>query len=432
MKQSPVIYPLLPLSAVENRTLFVKGEGPYLYDIGGKRYLDANSGLWNVPFGYDRKELVDALMFQAQRLPYVNLITESTPATENYANELLKAMRGKFKRLLYTCSGSESVEAAIKIARKYQYLQGREDTNRVLVFDMSYHGTTYAAMTASGMDRDETREYAPLNGKISYLKTPFLPTKGNLNESERQVYIDNVVEQFKHHDVAAVLMEPTIASGGILQYPDWYLCVLQELMLQEKVLLLLDEVATGFGRTGGLFQFQHFFMQPDVICVSKAIDNGMIPMGAVAINAKVSDCFVSSGEYLNHFSTQCGNPIACAVAGETLKLLKKDTLQHIREQGNRLKGSLQLALSGLPCVREVRGRGLMLGIDLVDGARQPVSMEYLNRLRSGLARRGLLVYMFSTCGRTAGVTLMPPYLLDDSMAAYITESMFKCLSSMPA
>ena len=428
MLRSPIFYPLAPIRTPA-RTVFVRGEGSYLYDSCGKRYLDANSGLWNLPLGYGSPNLVRAVAEQAARLPYVNMISYSSAPAERYAQALLNAAGGEFTRVIYTCSGSESIECAIKLARKVQYLRGRPTANRILTLDMSYHGTTYAAMTASGMDRAELTEYAPLNGRIDLLKTPFFPAKEPAAD-EKQPYLRELDHQFAARDVAAVLIEPVLASGGIIPLPAWYLQALSEHLKSSGALLIADEVATGFGRVGELFCSIGLPAKPDILCLSKAINNGMVPMGAVLLNAGVDGCFERKNEYLNHFSTQCGNPIACAAALETLRILESsDLLSRAAGTAALLRTALTAELTPLPCVREVRAAGMMFGIDLVNAA-VPLPIAALDELRLRLEQKGLIVYMFSTLGRAAGITLMPTYLTDANDADFMAGTLKRALARL--
>ena len=314
----------------------------------------------------------------------------------------------------------------LKLTRKYHFLRGNPQVNRILTFDMSYHGTTYAAMTASRMDRTEVSEYAPLNERITLLKTPFFPAS-EPTDAQKQYYLDDLYAQFRAHDVAAVLLEPVLASGGVIAFPDWYLEALCRLVTEEHALLIADEVATGFGRAGELFAYSCLSLRPNILCLSKAIDNGMVPMGGVLIDPTVERCYAQTNEYLNHFSTQCANPIACAVASETLReLTASNRLFQVFETGKALSQALDDSLNGLHCVRELRNRGMMFAVDLISEG-SPMSMDILDKIRVRLMQRGLISYLFYTPKLTSGLMLMPPYLIGSGDIDFMVDTLKKTL-----
>lgn len=417
-----VIIPLRDFSYVYDGPMFVKGEGIYLYDDYGKKYIDAISGLWNVPFGYGHPSITEAVKEQTEQLPYINLFSSFTPIVGKYAHELLDTMGDHFGKLIYTCSGSESNECAIKLARKYQRLKGYTERTQVAVFDISYHGTTYAAMSASGMDRVECEQYGPIVPDFVFLKNPF--------RLERQEAYDNLCEVLGEGvHVAAVLIEPVIASAGVIPVPNWYTDMLRKYTEERGILLIFDEVATGFGRTGNFFEYMNLSVLPDMVCLSKGIDNGMIPMGAVVLHSEFVNFFEKQKQYVEHFSTQNGNPIACAAAFTVISLLKEaGTLEHIRNIGDYLKMKLSDKLSCVPCVREIRGKGLMIGVDLVTEDKKQFTMKRLFDIEKEAKLRGLVIYPFLMDNITSGINLFPSFVLDEQIADRIADILFRILA----
>lgn len=406
-----VVYPLRSFNYSYNGPMYVKGKGIYLIDEQGKKYIDAISGLWNVSFGHSNKRINDAVNKQLNDMSYVNLYCNNTMIVKQYAQELIQLLNGDFSRVIYSCSGSESIECAIKIARKYYKLKQKDNKNKIAILDMSYHGTTYAAMSASGMDEEEAQKYAPIVGGFVRLKTPFYISDDMVEAIERDEILMNLKETIeKRDDLAAILIEPVIGSGGIIVLPDWYIEALQEIAQEKDILIIMDEVATGFGRTGNLFDYMSRKIQPDILCLSKGINNGVIPMGATVINKKIEELFCIKDEYIEHFSTQNGNPLACAAAYETIKFLKEEGLiEHIQEMGAYLKEQLSEHILPLDIVRGIRGKGLMYGIDLIDKRNEPLSIEMLFELVEQLRKRGLIVYCFVVDGITSGISLFPSY-----------------------
>lgn len=430
MKESSIIYPLKCFSYNYDGPLICYGNNMYLCDENGKKYLDAISGLWNVSFGHTNREINERVNEQLKQISYINMISMVAQINEKYANNLIELVQDTFSRLIYTCSGSESIECAIKIARKYQRIRGELYKNKIVIFDMSYHGTTYAAMSASGMDVEEITNYAPVVDGFIRLKTPFILQGENKKEISKQLYLENLKKVFQEHDdIAAVLMEPIIGSGGIITIPDWYIEKLSCYTKERDILLIFDEVATGFGRTGSYFRYNNLNVQPDIMCLSKSINNGVIPMGAVLINKNIEEKFISNNQYIEHFSTQNGNALACAAASAVLGLLKnKQLLIDINDKGTYLKEKLKEQLEVLPIVREIRGVGLMIGIDLVDKKGIPLTLSKLESMEKIIRSRGLLVYPFSIEGVTGGFSLFPFYYMSIKEADRIVSILFKVLS----
>lgn len=432
-KDDVIIYPLRAFGYQYGGPVFIRGEGLYLFDDRGKKYLDAISGLWNVSFGYSIESINQAVAEQLKNLSYINLYSNSTPIVMQYANALIQVFNGDFTRVVYTCSGSESNECAIKIARKYHNILGSKNKNKIVIFDMSYHGTTYAAMSASGIDVSESNEYAPIVGGFLKLKTPFCAycEPEEMEDDRKRELLENLREVFANGDeIAAVLLEPVIGSGGIIRIPNWYMDELCKYACKNNVLIIFDEVATGFGRTGELFAYMGLKVKPDIMCLSKGINNGVVPMGATLINRKVEKLFLDNNQFVGHFSTQNGNPLACASANAVLEILaKQETIEHIRFVGDYLKKKLIEKLLPLDLVRYVRGSGLMIGIDLVDRNGQPLSMSQLFSIEENLKKRGLILYPFVIDKVTGGFSLFPSYVITIQEAERIVNILFKTLSS---
>lgn len=421
--QNNVVIPLKEFSYQYDGPSYIRGEGIFLFDESGKKYIDAISGLWNVSFGYANEQITSAVKEQVEKLPFINLCSSFTPIIGKYASKLIEVLRGDFNKLIYTCSGSESIECAIKLARKYQRLKGNKKRTQIAVFDISYHGTTYAAMSASGIDKVESKFYGPLVEGFVMLQNPlFLNEKNGLNN------IDEVLGDCSM--IAAILLEPIIGSGGIIPIPNWYITAIKEYAQKYDILVIFDEVATGFGRTGSLFAYMDMDITPDIMCVSKAINNGMIPMGAVLLSPAFEEFFKKKRQYVEHFSTQAGNPIACAAALEVINILtEQGMLTHIKEIGAYLYKKLIERLLALPNVREIRGKGLMIGIDLVSEQGISYSLEKLYDIENKVRKRGLLVYPFVAGGVTSGINLFPIFLIDERTADRIADILYKTLSA---
>ena len=248
----------------------VRGDGMYVFDQNGKRYLDLCSGLWNMPLGYSERRIKAVVNKQMEQLPFSNLLVFSSDIQTQYAQRLLQWM-GDFGCILYTCSGSETVEAAIKTCRQYQCLRNCPERRRIAAFTLSYHGTSYGAMSVSGIDQILTDVYRPLVPEISWVTVP----ADYANEDAWRQAINGLWEQEGDY-LAGFIVEPVMASGGVVPIPNPVLQHIQQRCRAGDVLLVADEVATGFGCTGTPFAWQQAEITPDLVCLSKAINNGYL------------------------------------------------------------------------------------------------------------------------------------------------------------
>lgn len=248
----------------------VRGDGMYVFDQNGKRYLDLCSGLWNMPLGYSERRIKAVVNKQMEQLPFSNLLVFSSDIQTQYAQRLLQWM-GDFGCILYTCSGSETVEAAIKTCRQYQCLRNRPEHRRIAAFTLSYHGTSYGVMSVSGIDQILTDVYRPLVPEISWVTVP----ADYADEDAWRQAINGLWEREGDY-LAGFIVEPVMASGRVVPVPNPVLQHIQQRCRERDVLLVADEVATGFGRTGTPFAWQQAEITPDLVCLSKAINNGYL------------------------------------------------------------------------------------------------------------------------------------------------------------
>lgn len=414
-KHYPIIHPLRNVELNSEKYLTItEGDGIYIKDLNGKSYIDAMSGLWNVSLGYKNKVIDEAIIQQLGKVPFVNMVNHTNPTTIKFADKLIELMPERLNKLLFTCTGSESVELAIKLSRQYFYLKGYTNKNKVFALNLSYHGTYYASMSVSGIDQHLTKGYSPRVSGIEFLDTPYRP-----NYEDRVQHLHNKLKELelifeKEADsMAAVIIEPILGSAGIIPLPISYIEKIKELCETHNVLLIFDEVATGFGRTGYLFDFQRIGVVPDILCLSKGINNGYIPLGATVISDKIVQQYMASQMHFEHLSTQNGNPLACAAGIATLEVLVNgDLLNSIRNKGAYLVEKLQKVLSTLDCVNEVRGQGLMVGIELRAKGNKEELLDSirLQSIMDALKILGLLAYPFKTeC--TSGFSLFLPYII---------------------
>lgn len=430
----PMVHPLKDVRIGEEITPLVLGEGIYVQDTNGKTYIDGISGLWNVSLGYRHQGIRQAIMEQLDCLPYVNPVDQSNPKTLEFAEMLLQITPPSLTKLAFTCTGSESVELAIKLMRKYYNLRNQPGKNNIIVLDKSYHGTYYGSMSASGIDQEISESYGPKVPGFLFHPVPVGKdcTPGNLSEgclNERILELEQLFDK-ESERLAGIILEPILGSGGIIPLPDRYLLKVKELCLKHDVLLVFDEVATGMGRTGKMFAFEHSGVIPDILCLSKGINSGYLPLGATLFDERIYKAFAGVGSHIEHLSTQNGNPIACAAGVATLNtLLEPGMFEHIEHMGMLLREQLEGCLSNNPAFLEVRGRGLMLGVALTAnrGTQACLPAEKLSAIVAKLKQRGLLVYPFHTPELTTGFHLFPPFILREEDVAKIVQIITKVM-----
>jgi acetylornithine aminotransferase len=320
---------------------FVRGEGAYLWDESGKRYLDAVAGVAVNGLGHAHPRLVKAISEQAATLIHTSNLYR-IPKQEELADRLC-ALSGMDKAF-FCNSGCEANEAAIKLARLYGHGKGIE-VPTIIVMEKSFHGRTMATLTASGNRKIQAGFEPLLSG---FARVPF-----NDIEAIRQVAEHN-------KSVVAVLVEVVQGEGGINVLAAEFLAELRQICDAHGWLLMLDEVQTGIGRTGTWFGFQHSGVVPDVIALAKGLGSGM-PIGACLARGEAAEVFKPG----SHGSTFGGNPLACAVALATLAAIEEDKLlENVRVRGEAIRNGLRQALANLPGVVDIRGEGMMIGIEL--------------------------------------------------------------------
>lgn len=319
-------YTRLPVS-------FVRGEGVYLFDQEGRKYLDLVAGIAVNALGYNHKDLLDAICEQSQRLMHISNLFEN-PWQEEVARMLIEKFWTK-GRVFFCNSGTEANEAAIKLVRKYFKERG-ENRYRIITFYNSFHGRTFGSMSATAQEKVQ-KGFEPLLEGFDYA-----------------IYnsFDSVLKALRK-DTAGIMLEVIQGEGGIRVANYEFLQKVQELCHNEGLLLIVDEVQTGVGRTGKFFAYEHFDLKPDIITLAKGLGGGF-PVGAVIAREKVSEVF-SPG---SHGSTFGGNPLACVCAKVVINKVS-ELLHHVSDVGEYFKRGLERLKVG-----KVRGMGLMLGLDL--------------------------------------------------------------------
>lgn len=334
-----------------------KGDGVYLYDINGKKYLDFVSGIAVFALGYNNKAYNDALKAQIDKLIHTSNYYYNVPAIE--AAKKLKKVSG-MDRVFFTNSGAEAIEGAIKAARKYAYLKDGTTDHEIIAMEHSFHGRTMGALSVTG--NPKYREaFQPMIGNIRF---------ATLNDFES--VLANVTDK-----TCAILFETVQGEGGIYPATEEFMKKVKALCEERDILLILDEIQCGMGRTGEMFAWQRYGIKPDIMTTAKALGCG-VPVGAFMMTEKVGQNSLVAGD---HGTTYGGNPLACAAICKVLELFEEmNILENVRETGAYLQEKLDELVKDYDMITERRGIGLMQGI-VFD---RPVA-EYINKaLEHGL------------------------------------------------
>jgi adenosylmethionine-8-amino-7-oxononanoate aminotransferase len=355
---------------VEEELLIVaRGEGPYLYDVQGRRYLDGVSSLWCNVHGHRRPELDQALVAQLQNVAHSTLLGLAHPPAIVLARRLAEIAPRGLTRVFFSDNGSTAVEAALKMAYQYWQLRGRREKRRFLKLKEGYHGDTLGAVSVGGINLfHET--YRPLLFDTLTAPAPYCyrcPDQGDCREQCLAELVRLVEEH--HEELAAVILEPVMqGAAGMIPQPPGYLAKVREVTRQHDVLLICDEVAVGFGRTGTMFACEQEGVSPDLLCLAKGITGGYLPLSATLATDEVYQAFLGKFEEfktLFHGHTFTGNPLAAAVSLASLDVFAKERLLENLPAKIELLEARLYEMASHPHVGDVRQRGFMVGIELV-------------------------------------------------------------------
>jgi taurine-pyruvate aminotransferase len=415
-----------------------KGEGAWITDTDGNRYLDGMSGLWCVNVGYGREELARVAYEQLKKMCFYPLTKSHIPAIE--LGEKLNEWLGEDHAFFYSNSGSEANEVAFKAARQYHEQNGEPGRWKFVSRYRAYHGNTLGTLAATGQAQRKYR-YEPLTPGFLHVPPPDLYRRSEGVDSEtygRQcaAEIERLIQWELPDTVAAVIMEPIITGGGILMPPDNYLSAVKEICERYGVLLIVDEVICGFGRTGERFGHQHYGVTPDIVTMAKGITSAYFPLSATAVRREVYEAFSAEKPYgrFRHVNTFGGHPAGCAVAVRNLEIMDEEDLPgRSAAMGEKLLRELS-PLVEHPWVGDVRGRGLLFGMELVEDkeTREPASQEKVDAVISGCKEKGLIVGKNgdTVAGYNNVIQLAPPLTVTDEDLEFIMQTLTEVTGSL--
>ena len=352
--------------SVDGMTVIERGEGCYVWDTEGKRYLDGLAGLYTTQAGYGQPSLAAAAGAQAETLAFFPIWTYAHPAAVQLAARLASLAPGDLNRVFFTSGGSEAVESAWKLARQYFKVKGEPLRTKVISRDLSYHGVTMGALSITGLAavKGMFEPLVPGAIKVPNTNTYRLPDHA-ADESYFAEEIEQAILREGPETICAVFLEPVQNAGGCFVPPDGYFQRVREICDRYGILLVSDEVICAYGRLGTMFGCERLGYQPDIITSAKGLTSGYAPLGAMLASDRLAEPFADTDEQFLHGYTFAGHPVSCAVALANLDLFEReDFLGNVMANETYFRAALD-DLSDLPIVGDVRGMGYFYGIELV-------------------------------------------------------------------
>ncbi|MGI9607411.1 MAG: aspartate aminotransferase family protein [Acidimicrobiales bacterium] len=358
--------------SVDGMPIIERGEGCYVWDDRGNRYLDGLAGLYTTQIGYGRPELAAAASEQTAQLGFFPMWTYAHPKGIELAARLANLAPGDLNRVFFTSGGSEAVESAFKLARQFFKETGQPERTKVISRDLSYHGTSMGALSITGLDFAKTPFEPLVPGAIKVPNTQDFQNTYTGDPDQLGVAAANVIEDAivaaGPGTVAAVFLEPVQNAGGCFVPPDGYFQRVREICNEHGVLLVSDEVICAYGRLGHMFGADALGYQPDIITSAKGITSGHSPLGAMLVSDRLAEPFDGTDVAFQHGFTFAGHPVSCAVALANLDIIENEgLLENVLTHAADFRASLD-RLADLPIVSDIRGMGYFYGIELMKDA----------------------------------------------------------------
>ncbi len=411
--------------------MIVRAEGMHYYTPDGRAVLDGTSGLWCCAAGHGRKPIVEAIQRAAAELDYATTFNLGHPSAFEFANRLGAILPDQLDRIFFTNSGSESADTALKIALAYQKARGKAGKYRLIGRERGYHGTNFGGISVGGIVRNRMT-YGPMVAGVDHLPHTLDIQRNAFSRGEPEYGVEfadaleRIVQLHDASTIAAVMVEPVAGSTGVIMPPKNYLKRLRDLCTKHDILLIFDEVITGFGRLGAPFAADFFGVKPDILTMAKAITNAAVPMGAVACSREIYDTILANADTpieLFHGYTTSGHPLACAAGIATLDVYREERLF---ERAAELAPYWEDAMHGLrdaPHVIDIRNLGLIGGIELEPrpGAPTARALEVFRKCFDA----GVLV-------RVTGdiIAFSPPLIIENAQIDQIADTVRAALKSV--
>jgi adenosylmethionine-8-amino-7-oxononanoate aminotransferase len=395
--------------------------GVYLFDVNGKKYLDGSSGAVTASIGHHVQAVIDAMTEQAGKVSFVYRSQFSSAPAEKLAEKLMKLAPGDVNWSFFVNSGTESIETAMKVAIQYWQERGRHEKNQIISRWKSYHGITIGALSLSG-HADRRSRFETLLEKSPIVEPPYCyRCPFNLQYPDCGLSCANDLERaildIGAENIAAFVAEPIVgAAAGAVTPPDGYYQKIEELCKKYDILYIADEVMTGIGRTGAMFAVEHWGVTPDIICIGKGMSAGYSPIAATLVSHSIIEAILKGSKMIMSGHTYSANPQSAAVALAVLEYIEKEELvENARVMGIYLKQQLEVLQKKYPIIGDVRGKGLLLGLEIVADhtTKYPFSQEkaVTIKLIDKALKNGLLIYPASAGTEGIGgdaVIIAPP------------------------
>ena len=412
--------------------IITRADGVYIWDSDGNKILDGMAGLWCVAMGYGQQALIEAAYRQMQELPYYNSFfqTAHPPAIE--LSELLGDISPeRFTHSFLTGSGSEANDTVIRLVRRYWDLAGQPDKQIIVGRKNAYHGSTIAAASLGGMSEMHKQGGLPIPG-IVHIEQPYYfglggelsPDKFGLQQAR---LLEQKIQELGQKNVAAFIGEPVQGAGGVIIPPDSYWPEIQRICDDNDILLIADEVITGFGRLGEWFGSTHYGIEPDLMPFAKGVTSGYLPLGGVLVSDRVADVIIDKGGEFAHGFTYSGHPAACAVAVANIRLLRdQDIVKRVRNETAPYFQEQWSTLADHPIIGEARSVGLVGALEIVSdkSARErfPKELKAGDRCRDFCFDNGLVM-------RAVGDSMIvsPPLIIENSQIDELVEKAHRSL-----
>ncbi|MDN3544481.1 MAG: aspartate aminotransferase family protein [Roseateles asaccharophilus] len=404
--------------------LLTRADGMFFTDDKGRQVLDGIAGLWCVNAGHNRPRIVQAIQNQAAELDFAPPFQMAHPKAFELAERLAAIMPKGLSKVFYTNSGSESVDTALKMAIAYHRVRGEGARTRLIGRERGYHGVNFGGISVGGMVANR-KMFGTMLGGVDHIRHTHDPARNAFSVGQPAhgaEFADDLERLVALHDastIAAVIVEPVAGSTGVLIPPQGYLQRLREICDKHGILLIFDEVITGFGRTGNPFAAQTFGVTPDLMTVAKGLTNGCVPMGAVFASDKIHDAFMNGPEHLIEFFhgyTYSAHPLACAAALGTLDTYAEEGLLTRAAEMQGYFAECLHAMKGEPHVIDVRNMGLVGGIELSPLPGEPAKRAF--NVFLDCWDKGLLI---RTTGDT--IALSPPLIIERSHIDQIFDTL---------
>ena len=419
------------------------GDGVYVYDSAGRKYLDGCGGAAVSCLGHSDRRVKQAITEQLGKIPFAHTGYFTNESAERLAEKLAERAPGALDWVFFVSGGSEAIESALKMARQYFVERGESGRSRFITRRQSFHGNTLGALAASG-NRWRRAQFEPLLIETHRIE-PCYEYRGRGIEETPGVYGFRVADELEKkilelgaETVAAFVAETVMgATAGAVPPTPGYFKRIREICDRYGILLILDEVMCGMGRTGTMFSCEQDDIVPDLLTLAKGLGAGYQPIGAVMVADHVLRTFAEGSGFFQHSHTYMGHPVACAAGNAVIDAIEEDDLlANVRGRGRELQAGLGIELGQHPHVGDIRGRGLLIGIEIVKdrSTKEPFETERKlpGRIKAAAMAEGLMVYpMGGTIDGLSGahVLLAPPYIIDGSHVEAIVDRLSKALDT---